>query len=81
MLDTQRPVGHVNENPPTECSMCYHKLGSLFVAGIVLDDVSCPRTMLSLCVTCHKHLGAGLGDNRGVIFSINRVANTYTRLW
>lgn len=51
---------------PSRCDYCKTHLGTLFVAG--LTQMGLHKTM---CVTCHKKHGTGLGSGHGKLYRID----------
>lgn len=51
---------------PARCDYCRSRLLKLFVKG--LTEMGLHKTM---CVTCHKAFGTGLGTGHGTLYSID----------
>lgn len=60
---------------PSRCNLCNAKLDSFYVQGMTRHGLA--KTM---CVTCHREHGIGLGSGHGVIYSVN-TDGTFARMW
>jgi hypothetical protein len=58
---------------PTRCNLCNTRLESYFVNGMTRHGLQ--KTM---CVTCHKEYGIGLGTGHGKLIEIVETAEATT---
>ena len=80
---SDRPAPTPNRHPwrkqrpaPERCDFCRSKLMTLFVAGIT--RLGLHKTM---CVSCHKEYGTGIGSGHGKLYSIDLDGVATAKVW